>query len=154
MPLVPLTFYTTLYDAIAKSAAEAMVLYNRSLDPKDNVVVQVDTPFGIEVPINLNTAKGNRTVDLEKASEVFGKKLFLSRIEPAAAPMPLAYHLEPSLISSTKSPIVSALATREIVFSSSAATKALLTIAPPSITLAAATIVQLVVAKREATINL
>jgi hypothetical protein len=75
MPLVPLTFYTTLYDAIAKSAAEAMVLYNRSLDPKDNVVVQVDTPFGIEVPINLNTAKGNRTVDLQKASEVFGKAL-------------------------------------------------------------------------------
>jgi hypothetical protein len=75
MPLVPLTFYTTLYDAIAKSAAEAMVLYNRSLDPKDNVVVQVDTPFGIEVPINLNTARGNKTVDLEKASEVFGKAL-------------------------------------------------------------------------------
>jgi hypothetical protein len=75
MPLVPLTFYTTLYDAIAKSAAEAMVLYNRSLDPKDNVVVQVDTPFGIEVPINLNTAKGNKTVDLQKASEVFGKAL-------------------------------------------------------------------------------
>ena len=75
MPLVPLTFYTTLYDAIAKSAAEAMVLYNRSLDPKDNVVVQVDTPFGIEVPINLNTARGNKTVDLQKASEVFGKAL-------------------------------------------------------------------------------
>jgi hypothetical protein len=75
MPLVPITFYLSLYDAISKSAAEAMVLYNRALDPKDNVVVNVQTSFGIDVPINLNTKKGNKTVDLEKASEVFGKAM-------------------------------------------------------------------------------
>lgn len=75
MPLVPLTFYVSLFDAISKSAAEAMVLYNRALDPKDNVVVNVQTSFGIDVPINLNTKKGNKTVDLEKASEVFGKAM-------------------------------------------------------------------------------
>lgn len=75
MPLVPTSLFPTLYDAIQKASAEAILLYNRALDPNDNETVQVETGFGPKIPINLNTSKGSRTVDAEKAADVFGKAL-------------------------------------------------------------------------------
>lgn len=75
MPLIPINLFPTLYDAIQKASSEAILLYNRALDPNDNETVQVETGFGPEIPISLNTSKGSRTVDANKASEVFGKAL-------------------------------------------------------------------------------
>ncbi len=75
MPLIPTSLYPTLYDAIQKASSEAIILYNRSLDPTDNETVQVETGFGPKIPINLNTSKGAKTVDAEKAADVFGKAL-------------------------------------------------------------------------------
>lgn len=75
MPLVPTSLFPTLYDAIQKASAEAILLYNRALDPNDNETVQVETGFGPKIPINLNTSKGAKSVDADKAADVFGKAL-------------------------------------------------------------------------------
>lgn len=75
MPLVPTNLFPGLYNAIQKASSEAILLYNRALDPTDNATVQVDTGFGPKIPINLNTSKGTKTVDAEKAADVFGKAL-------------------------------------------------------------------------------
>jgi hypothetical protein len=75
MPLVPTNLFPTFYDAIQEAASEAMILYNRALDPNDNVTVQVETGFGPKIPISLNTSKGIRSVDADKAADVFGKAL-------------------------------------------------------------------------------
>lgn len=75
MPLVPTNLFPALYDAIQKASAEAIILYNRSLDPNDNVTVQVNTGFGPKIPISLNTATGSKSVDANKAADVFGKAM-------------------------------------------------------------------------------
>lgn len=75
MPLVPNSLFPTLYDAIEKASAEAILLYNRSLDPSDNETVNVETGFGPSVPISLNTSKGEQSVNAEKAANVFGKAI-------------------------------------------------------------------------------
>jgi hypothetical protein len=75
MPLVPQTLFQTLFPAFKDAAKEAMVLYNRSINPNDNGTETINTNFGPPVIINLNTESGNNKVDLDKASEVFGNAL-------------------------------------------------------------------------------
>ena len=75
MALVPQTLFQTLFPAFKNAAKEAMVLYNRSIDPNDNGTETINTNFGAPVVINLNTSVGNKKVDLSKASEVFGNAL-------------------------------------------------------------------------------
>ena len=75
MPLVPQTLYQTLFPAFRDAAKEAILLYNRSIDPNDNATEFINTNFGPPAIINLNTSVGNKKVDLNKASDVFGNAL-------------------------------------------------------------------------------
>jgi hypothetical protein len=75
MALVPQTLFQTLFPAFKDAAKEAMILYNRSIDPNDNSTETINTNFGPPVIINLNTSVGNKKVDLSKASDVFGSAL-------------------------------------------------------------------------------
>ncbi len=75
MALVPQTLFQTLFPAFKDAAKEAMVLYNRSINPNDNGTETINTNFGPPIIINLNTESGNSKVDLDKASEVFGNAL-------------------------------------------------------------------------------
>jgi len=84
MPLVPLSLYPTLYAAIKDAAEQAMILYNRGLDPLDkatNIEVGSDPFPKIKISVDCsktaspigNTAKPNdKTVVPEKAAELFG----------------------------------------------------------------------------------
>lgn len=75
MALVPQTLFQTLFPAFKEAAKEAMILYNRSINPNDNGTEIINTNFGPPVIINLNTESGDKKVDLVKASEVFGDAL-------------------------------------------------------------------------------
>lgn len=75
MALVPQTLFQTLFPAFKEAAKEAMILYNRSINPNDNGTETITTNFGPPVIINLNTESGDKKVDLTKASEVFGDAL-------------------------------------------------------------------------------
>lgn len=75
MALVPVTLFQTLFPAFRDAAKDAMILYNRSIDPNDNGIETIPTELGPPVIINLNTSVGNKKVDLGKASEVFGNAL-------------------------------------------------------------------------------
>ena len=75
-------FFSEMFKAIETAAYEAMVLYNKAIDPdqKETVKLKVDylpNPYYV----SLNTSKGKYTVDLDKASEVFGKA-FAAKITP------------------------------------------------------------------------
>lgn len=64
--------FNSLYPKMKEAMKEAMILYNRSLDPEDKEIVKIQTGFGSDININLDTSKGKMTVTLEKSSEVLG----------------------------------------------------------------------------------
>ena len=90
MPLVPLTLFPTLFDAINEAARESIYLYQRGMDPTDkekdikleqplglpDINVAVDCSKGIANPIanivNNNEQEGYETIDMEKAADLFG----------------------------------------------------------------------------------
>lgn len=82
MPLLPQSIYPGFHDAVKSAATEAMKFYHRSLDPNDNATVTVSPGFGQPVVlISLDTSTQFKKVDLNKASQVFGKA-FAAKVVP------------------------------------------------------------------------